>query len=95
MAKFKLSKQSFVPPVPVLVRLERQVILIMPYRIILCSVYFAINQPAHRDIRDTPLTVQFTERRPVYTAHFRVWSTGGSYELAAGRQHQTSSESKI
>ena len=29
---------------PVLVRLERQVILIMPYRIILCAVYFAINQ---------------------------------------------------
>ena len=30
---------------PVLVRLERQVILIMPYkRIILCSVDFAINQ---------------------------------------------------
>ena len=29
---------------PVLVRLERQVILIMPYRIILCAVDFAINQ---------------------------------------------------
>ena len=43
---------------PVLVRLERQVILIMPYRIILCSVYFAINQPPHRDIRDTPLAMQ-------------------------------------
>ena len=41
------------------------------------------------------LTVQFTERSPLYTAHFLVWCTWGSYELAAGRLHQTSSESKI
>ena len=41
------------------------------------------------------VTVQFKCSSPVYTTHFLVWSTGGSYELAAGRHHQTSSESKI